>query len=165
MKTLLNALLIATMTCSFAVAQRYDTAQLPTADHSSPKEPTVVVKPEPQQPSEPTEVDAPIREESWFQVYFAGSRGETLQLKMATELVGVPFLGLVIASTEDTMMSIPGLPLLLQTDILVASGLSEGVLRFDMGPAKLPFAVFVQSIAVTDIGIGASGVLKIEPAQ
>lgn len=164
MKSLLNTLLFAAMTLP-AVAQRLETAQLPSSDASSPKEPLAVVKAEPQPPAEPIEVDAPVQDTGWFQVYFAASRGEHLKLKMSTELVGVPFLGLVIASTEDTMMSIPGLPLLLQTDILVASGLGESVIRFDMGPAKLPFAVFVQGIAVTDVGIGASGVLKIEPAQ
>ncbi len=165
MKTLLNTLLFAAMTLP-AVAQRYDTAQLPTADHSSPKDPLVVVKPQAQNPSEePVEAAAVPQEGGQFQVYLGASRMDHLELKMATELPGVPFLGLVIASTEDSRMEIPGLPLLLKTDIIVASGLADATLRFDMGPAKLPFSVFVQGIAVTDFGIGASGVIKIEPAE
>ena len=165
MKTLLNTLLFAAMTMP-AVAQRYDTAHLPTADHSSPKDPLIVVKGDAQKPTEaPAGPVVAPEPNGWFQVYLGASREDHLHLKMATELRGTPFLGLVIASTEDSRMQIPGLPLLLKTDIIVASGLAEASLKFDMGPAKLPFAVFVQGIAVTDVGIGASGVLKIEPAQ
>ena len=164
MKTLLNTLLFAAMTMP-AVAQRYDTAHLPTADYSSPKDPLIVVKGEALPAEEPVEAAVAPEPNGWFQVYLGASREDHLHLKMATELRGTPFLGLVIASTEDSRMQIPGLPLLLKTDIIVASGLAEASLKFDMGPAKLPFAVFVQGIAVTDVGIGASGVLKIEPPQ
>jgi hypothetical protein len=165
MNTRLNTLLFAAMTLP-AVAQRYDTAQLPTADHSSPKDPLVVVKAEPQKPSEePVEAVAAPQEGGQFQVYLGASRMDHLELKMAVDLPGVPFLGLLIASTEDSRMEIPGLPLLLKTDIIVASGLAEALLRFDMGPARMPFPVFVQGIAVTDFGIGASGVIKIEPVE
>ena len=164
MKTLLNTLLFAAMTMP-AVAQRYETAHLPKADYSSPKDPLIVVKGEALPAEEPVEAAVAPEPNGWFQVYLGASREDHLHLKMATELRGTPFLGLVIASTEDSRMQIPGLPLLLKTDIIVASGLAEASLKFDMGPAKLPFAVFVQGIAVTDVGIGASGVLKIEPAQ
>ena len=164
MKTLLNTLLFAAMTMP-AVAQRYETVQLPTADYSSPKDPLIVVKGEALPAEEPVEAAVAPEPNGWFQVYLGASREDHLHLKMATELRGTPFLGLVIASTEDSRMQLPGLPLLLKTDIIVASGLAEASLKFDMGPAKLPFAVFVQGIAVTDVGIGASGVLKIEPPQ
>ena len=51
------------------------------------------------------------------------------------------------------------------TDTIVASGLNVGAFAFDMGAAKLPFTVFAQAVVTDGTRIGASGVLKIEPAQ
>ena len=179
MKTLLNALLIATMTCSFAVAQRYDTAQLPTADHSSPKE--MDVKPEPQKPgvraadaqnpAEPKDgseqrvaPDADTADPE-LTVAFSGYRDENLFLKAEASEADKKLLCLVIASLEDTMMNLPGLPSLLMTDIVVASGLGLGAITFDMGPAKLPFSVFTQAVITDGARIAASNLVKVEPAQ
>ena len=178
MKTLLNTLLFAAMTLP-AVAQRYDTTQLPTADHSSPKDP--LVKPEPQKPIiiRPAEVEVPAEPkadgadasrrgpvaDAPLGVQFWGVRDEHLLLKAEASEMDTKFLCLVLASVEDTMMNIPGLPPLLMTDAIVATGLEVGAFAFDMGPAKLPFTVFAQAVITDGARIAASGVLKIDPPQ
>jgi hypothetical protein len=192
MKTLLNTLLIATMTCSFAVAQRYDTAQLPTADHSSPKE--MDVKPEPQKPgvraadaqnpAEPKDgavQQAAVTSESepkydaveqrvapdadaLLGVTLSGSREEHLILKAEASELDKKILCLVIASLDDTMVYLPGLPPLLMTDIVVASGLDVGAVTFDMGPAKLPFTVYTQAVITDGTRIASSNLVKVEAA-
>ena len=170
MKTLLNALLFATMTCSLAVAQRYEAAQLPSADHSSPKE--MDVKPEPQKPAgiraadaeTPAEPKADATDQE-LGVTFSGVRGKHLILKADASEADKNYLCLVLASTEDTMMEIPGLPPLLMTEIVVASGLGVGAVTFDMGPAKLPFTVFTQAVITDGARIAASNVLKVAPVE
>ena len=177
MKTLLNTLLFAAMTMP-AVAQRYDTAQLPTADYSSPKDP--LIKPEPQKPIiiRPAQVEEPAEPkedakaertgpvaDAQLNVQFWGVRDESLMLKAEVNDQSKKVLCLVLASVEDTMMHFPGLPPLLMTDTIVASGLNVGAFAFDMGAAKLPFTVFAQAVVTDGTRIGASGVLKIEPAQ
>ena len=176
MKTLLNAFLFAAMTCSPALAQRYDTAQLPTADHSSPKE--MDIKPEPQKPAvRSVDADQPAEPKDGAEqrvgpdadaelgVRFSGYRGETLILKAEASEADKKILCLVIASLEDTMMNLPGLPPLLMTDIVVASGLDVGAVTFDMGPAKLPFTVFTQAVITDGARIAASNLVKVAPAE
>lgn len=183
MKTFLNALLFAAMTIP-AVAQRYEPAQLPTPDHSSPKE--MDIKGDAQKPLVIRPADVVVEEEpksdeeiaaggsdaerrtptadTHLSVTFWGVRDENLQLKVEASELNTKFLCLVIASLEDTMMNLPGLPPLLMTETIVASGLDVGAFSFDMGPAKLPFTVFAQAVITDGARIAASGVLKVEPA-
>ena len=63
------------------------------------------------------------------------------------------------------MMNLPGLPPLLMTDIVVASGLDVGAVTFDMGPAKLPFTVFTQAVITDGARIAASNLVKVAPAE
>jgi len=183
LKILLNTLLFAAMTMP-AVAQRYDTAQLPapsvraevgTSEDESlvkPEHATPAIRPETGGASETEEPLADQMTETGRVVPQAklhatmqGARDEHLHLKVEASEADKKFLCLVIASVEDTMMFVPGLPALLLTDTIVASGIDIGGYAFDMGPAKLPFAVFAQAIVTDGARIGASGVLKIEPAQ
>jgi len=183
MKTLLNTLLFAAMTMP-AVAQRYDTAQLPapsvraevgTAEDESlakPEHATAAIRPETGSGSEAEEPFAEqvgesgrVAPQAKLHATLQGTRDEHLHLKVEASETDQKFLCLVIASLEDKMMFVPGLPALLMTDTIVASGIDIGGYAFDMGPAKLPFTVFAQAVVTDGVRIGASGVLKIEPAQ
>lgn len=77
-------------------------------------------------------------------------------------LGGRAFFGFLIGSTEDRMIQLPGLPLLLDTKVLLATGpAKQGAMTFDLGKVEWGFTVYLQGVGVSADGIDASPIAKV----
>lgn len=144
MKPLATAFLFATTTLPL-FAQRYEPASLP--------------------PAQPAPAAGPIAfPGAPFEVRLEATREKHLMLHLSQGDVGRTWIGVVLAAMEESTIQIDGLPPLLVTDAIVAAGFGEDAMTFDMGPAMLPFPVFLQGVAITSEWIGASGVVPMPKA-
>jgi hypothetical protein len=104
--------------------------------------------------------------EPWFdpapaEVTMTLRRDGYVHAKLGWSLPDEKFFGAVIASFDTKMISIPGLPPLLATDILVASGVGAGTLELVLGKDDFDFTVYLQAVAGNGTEAAASPVIKV----
>ncbi|MEQ1631526.1 MAG: hypothetical protein ABL997_04075 [Planctomycetota bacterium] len=162
MKTFTQALLFATTTLPLFAqhAPHYEPTALPAASRPRPTEPTALPA-----ASRPRPVDPSALPTTPHEVRLDLQRDKHLVMTMAIDEPSSVFLGVVLGSTAPKMLEIDGLPPLLLAEAIVASGVGQGAMKFDMGPAMLPFSVFLQGVAATSSWIGATKVMELSPAK
>ena len=90
-------------------------------------------------------------------------REDHLRVKLESLSGANKFVGAILADIDDQMVSIPGLPPLLETKLIAAVVIGEGgAAHFDFGPAQLPFTVYLQGVGLTETKAEASAVDKVE---
>jgi len=100
-----------------------------------------------------------------YDVRMERAAGDELKISLRNGEAGAPFIGVLIASTHDSLMEIPGLPPLLAFEAIVASAVAVDQATFQFGVVKLPYDVFLQGVTLTEKWIGASELLKLPAAQ
>ncbi|MGE3174650.1 MAG: hypothetical protein AB7O97_18605 [Planctomycetota bacterium] len=68
------------------------------------------------------------------------------------------FFAILLASTDDRMVQLPGLPMLLASKMVVATALADRGVTFDLGAPQLQHDVFLQGIALLPQGVVSSPV-------
>lgn len=68
------------------------------------------------------------------------------------------FFAILIASTDDRMAQLPGLPMLLASKMVVATALADRGVAFDLGAPQLQHDMFLQGIALLEQGVISSPV-------
>ena len=169
----LSCLLLAAAELS---AQRYEPASLP-GSRPRPQQPDTGVYEVPMDqsdampsPSEDPSVGADARTprpqpQDLWSVSLRVIRDESLIAKIESSDLGKKFLGVMIADLDDGMVAIPGLGLLLDTEIVLGASYEMGAATFDFGPVRLPFAVFLQGIGIAEDAAAATGVAKLAAGQ
>lgn len=100
-----------------------------------------------------------------YDVRMERAQGDELKISLRNGEAGVPFIGVLIASTKDSMMEIPGMPPLLAFEAIVASAVAVDDATFQFGVVKLPYDVYLQGVTLTEKWIGSSELLKLPAVQ
>lgn len=171
MKTTLTLALFAAATSSL-FAQRYEPTTVPAQKGTPTAEPQTMQEPvvTPAAPSvkdtasEPTVTPFEPVADKGLHVGLWVEQDKHLALKIDAPDAGV-FLGLVFAAVKDARFHYPGMPELLMGDALVASGIGQGSMRFEMGPVNLGFPIYLQALAINERVAGASEIVELKPAK